>query len=133
MAFKYLWSAVMLEEKSWMMYFLSFTKLALWLKVEGRSGRMYAWGTSLAKRLLSVTILLLLMAIMFFSCHAWNWHALAQYVHSPKSLGHAHHDFHSSTSCKKVKFQQELWLNLSQLVGLYLSNRVLFLWFTDSS
>ena len=43
-----------------MTYFLSFTKLALWLKVEGRSGRMYASGKSLAKRLPSVTMLLLL-------------------------------------------------------------------------
>ena len=55
-----------------MMYFLSFTKLDFWLKVEGRSGRMYAWGTSLTKRLLSVTMLLLLMAVMIIECHAWN-------------------------------------------------------------
>ena len=54
-----------------MMYFLSFTKLDFWLKVEGRSGRMYAWGASLAKRLLSVTMLLL-MAVMIIACHAWN-------------------------------------------------------------
>ena len=75
-----------------MMYSLSFTKLALWLKVEGRSGRMYAWGTSLAKRLLSVTMLLLLMAAIIMACQAWNWTDHPYHVHSPKSIASEHQE-----------------------------------------
>ena len=102
MAFKYLWSAVIFEELSWKMYFLSFTKLALWLKVDGRSGRMYAWGTSLAKRLLSVTMLLLLMVVMFFSCHAWNWLELATSQSGVTSMVPSHSTRRTTTSIQAL-------------------------------